>query len=168
MHFGAFDFDDLHHTELAKVLVSLANSGVAHLVLSTWSHTGRRKNPDDQYRTPDGSLIPPLPGAYFRLRILVPFSRAVAVSDWPRRPAGAHPQLVSSYYPSLAIGAVAGCTCIFASHWLLKTHDHAIVELTLLHRAGELPARHRRDSSVQRRLAPGDGSGRGTDQGACR
>ncbi len=82
--FAIFDFDDLHESDLSKVLGPLRGAGLAHVVMSTFSHTGRRKKPDSSYKDKIGNLIPALAGTYYQLRIVFPFSRMVLPSEWPR------------------------------------------------------------------------------------
>ena len=82
VHFGCFDFDDVHESALPTVLGALEAGGIAHVVLSTWSHTGRRKKADASYKDKAGNLIPALPGVYYQLRVLFPFSRMVLPSEW--------------------------------------------------------------------------------------
>ena len=83
VHFGSFDFDDLHESDLPKVFSRLEGSGVAHAVLSSFSHSGRRKYADCDYKDKrTGALIPALPGTYYQLRILFPFTRLVLASEW--------------------------------------------------------------------------------------
>lgn len=76
IHFGVFDIDNLHESEVAQALNPLDSSGLAYAVLSTFSHDGSRKK-DKKYTTPA------LPGTYYQLRVMFPFSRIVAVSEWP-------------------------------------------------------------------------------------
>lgn len=76
VHFGAFDFDDLHESDLPKITSGLEQSGIAHAVISSCSHNGRRKHPDSAYKEPRKE------GIYYRLRLLLPFTRMVLVSEW--------------------------------------------------------------------------------------
>lgn len=76
VHFGAFDFDDLHESDVSKTLGELQRRGVALVAMSSFSHNGRRKYADSEYKT---AL---LPGVYYQLRILFPFSRLVQISEW--------------------------------------------------------------------------------------
>lgn len=84
VHFAVFDFDDLHESLLPKVFAGVEGARIAHVVLSSWSHTGRRKKPPEKYKHADGSLIPALSGTYYQLRALLPLSRMALVSEWPR------------------------------------------------------------------------------------
>ena len=78
VHFGVFDFDDLHESDLPIITSALAKSGIAHEVFSSFSHSGRRKKPDAEYGAPAK------PGTYYQLRVVFPFSRLVPANEWKK------------------------------------------------------------------------------------
>lgn len=86
VHFGVFDFDDLHESKWPQIVGPLEQCRLAHLVMSTWSYTGKRKHEANlkKYVDRNGYRTPAQPGTYFQLRVIVPFNRMVLVSEWHR------------------------------------------------------------------------------------
>lgn len=85
VYFAVFDFDDLHESQMSQAFSALEQVGLAHAILSTWSHTGKRKHEGDPKRyVVQGVRTPAQPGTYYQLRVIVPFSRKVLASEWHR------------------------------------------------------------------------------------